>query len=326
MSIMNEQNHIIYHGKFAIKQLTREFTIDLMRHSYFLSARQRGDVLNHGLRYEMFKAVKLFPRATRLVAYDTEEKNAIGFLYLEENTNWLYTIEYVFVDPNYRKMGLGTKLVNYAITLAKEKRAKKINLNVYRTSRAIDLYKRLGFREIGNTLLAQSYLSQSALSRVVKRAIVGQGCLTKLSMRKRDQLFELETNSRRNREMLFSIFQRCMNQKWIDYFEVNSDNLINGSRHVWQPRFFKDVLINNSADSFALLFNLPFSHKATIEFYRIEDGNTPFILENLLRILVRRGISFAQISFVNPGDNVVSNWFKEKNMMIFNLVTMGKTL
>ena len=81
---IREQKCSILNEKVVITQLTPEFAVDLMKHSYFVSARQRGDVLNHGLRYEMLKAVKLIPRATRLVAYHIEEKRAIGFLYLEE--------------------------------------------------------------------------------------------------------------------------------------------------------------------------------------------------------------------------------------------------
>ena len=123
---MKETKSLILAKEIALTQLTPEFTIDLMKHSYFFSAKNRGDVLNHGLRYEMLKALKLMPRATRLVAYHTKEKTAIGFLYLEENTDWLYTIEYVFVDPKYRKRGLATKLLKYAMILAKEKGARRL--------------------------------------------------------------------------------------------------------------------------------------------------------------------------------------------------------
>jgi ribosomal protein S18 acetylase RimI-like enzyme len=317
----------VLNEKVIITGLTCEFATDLMKHSYFASARQRGDVLNHGLRYEMLKAVKLFPRATRLVAYHTEEKTAIGFLYLEENTDWLYTIEYVFVDQKYRKMGLATNLINYALMLARELGAKKVNLNVASSStKAIELYKKLGFRKIGQTFLVQGYLLGSAPLRLVKRTIMGQGCLTKLALKRKGLLFELETNSRKNRETLFGIYQRSMNQEWINFFEITPCNLINGSRHVWQPPFFRDALINELENSFALIFNLPFSSKATVELYGSSDSGVLSVLEDLLKILAKRGISFTQIALFNPINNAFSSLLEEKGMMTYEFVAMGQTL
>jgi ribosomal protein S18 acetylase RimI-like enzyme len=324
---MKGQNNLIRNGKVVITQLTRKFSDDLMKHSYFDSARRRGDVLNHGLSYGLLKAAKLIPRATRIVAYQTQEKRAIGFIYLEENTDWLYTIEYVFVDPKYRKMGLGTILLKYAMKLAKEKGAKKLNLNVDSNStRAIDLYRKLGFEKIGSTLLVQGYLKGSVTSRLIKRAIVGQGCLTRFAFEKKGQLYKLKTNLGRNREKLFGIYQRCMDQGWLDFFEINSRNLINGSRHVWQPPFFRDVVINDLGNSFALIFNLPFSSKATVELYGISNTLSLSMLQDLLKILDRRGISFVQITLFDSSANALSNWFEEKDMMTFHFVAMGKPL
>jgi ribosomal protein S18 acetylase RimI-like enzyme len=320
------KNTFVLNEKVIIIELTREFTTDLMKYSYFASARQRGDVLNHGLRYEMLKAVKLIPRATRLVAYHTEEKTAIGFLYLEENTDWLYTIEYIFSDPRYRKKGLATRLLSFAMMLAKEKGAKKVNLNVAADStKAIDLYNKLGFKEIGRTLLVQGFIIGSAPSRIIRRAIMGQGYLTKLAMGKTSRLFKLRTNSRKDRETLFRIYQHCVDQKWMDFFEINTNNLVNGSRHLWQPPFFRDVLINDLANSFALIFNSPFSSKATVELYSTSDAVIPSVLKDLLKILTNRGISFTQITLFNPSDNA-SNWLKEKDMKKFQFVGMGRKL
>ena len=313
--------------KVVITELTRQHTVDLMRASprYFLSARRRGDVLNHGLRYSTFKAVKLIPRATRLVAYHTEEKAAIGFLYLEENTDWLFTIEYVFVDQKYRRMGLATGLLNYALTLAKEKGARKVNLSVdVNSKRAIELYARLGFKEIGRTSLVQGYLPGSGPSRLIKRCIVGQGCLTRLALERKGHLFEVKTSSRRNRETLFGIYKRCMDQNWLDFFEINASNLTNGSRHVWQPPFFRDVVSNGLANSFALIFSIPFSGKATVELYNISDGGVQSVLEGLLNILANRGIAFTQITLFNPSDSVPTDWFEEKRMKRFEFEVMGR--
>jgi ribosomal protein S18 acetylase RimI-like enzyme len=328
MVAMKKQKKASFSEDIAITQLNRKFTADLMKHrDYFFSARQRGDVLNHGFRYEALKAIKLIPRATRLVAYQMEEKEAIGFLYLEENTDWLYTIEYVFVDPRYRKMGLATRLINYALKIAKEKGARKVNLNVdSKKTNAINLYRRLGFKKIGCTLLVQGYLSGPRISRLIKQFVAGQGCLTKLAIERKGNLLELETNFRKNKEILFGICQSLIGQDWKDFFEISANNLTKGSRHVWQPPFFKDVLINNLANSFALVFHSPFSSKATIELYAASKALLPSMVEELLKILANMGISFAQITLFNYSYNMLGRWFEEKKMMTFQFVTMGKTL
>ena len=324
---MKEQKPLFLAEKVELTQLTREFSFELMKYNYFMSARQRGDVLNHGLRYRILKAIKLIPRATRLVAYHTEEKTAIGFLYLEENTDWLYTIEYVFVDPNYRRMGLATKLINYAMMLARQKGARKVNLNVDANSKkAIDLYRKIGFEKIGATLLIQGYLSGSAPSRLIKRAVAGQGFLTKFALEKQGQLYTLKTNLRKNRETLLGICKRTVDQCWVKFFEINTGNLVNGSRHVWQPPFFRELLINDIANSYALIFNIPLSSKATVELYCTSEANISSILQELLKILTNRGVSFTQITLFNLGNIASSDWFEEKGMMTFQFVAMGKTL
>jgi GNAT superfamily N-acetyltransferase len=319
---MKEVNTQIFHNRVAILHLTRKLATDLMKHSDFAGS----DVLNQGLIYDILQSVHFRPRSTRLVAYHNGDKTAIGFLCLKENTDKLYLIEDVFVDPNYRKMGVANRLLNYATAFAKENGAKKIHLNVYTTNtNAINLYKKLGFIEIGRTIFGQGFLSGSAPSRVIKRVLIGQGFLTKLTLGKDSRLVELQTNSKKNRETLFSIYQRCMDQEVVDFFEINADNLINGSRHVWQPPFFKNVLINHLGNSFALIFNCPFSYKASVELYSTSNAVIPSMLDDLLNTLANRGIAFTQITLFNP-NNTISNWFKEKRMMIFQFVVMGKNL
>jgi ribosomal protein S18 acetylase RimI-like enzyme len=324
---MKEQNAAILNEKVTITQLTPEFVTQLMKHRFFVSARQRGDVLSFGLVYGILQGVELIPRSTRLVAYHTDEQTAIGFLYLEENTDQLYTIEYVFVDPKYRKLGLATRLLKHAMFIAKEKGSRKINLNVdINSKKTINLYRKLGFRKIGYNMLVQKFLPGSSPSRLVRRAFFGQGCLTKLALRRKSRLFELNTNLRKNRETLFRIYKQCMDREWIDFFEITASNLVNGSRHVWQPPFFRNVLINDLANTFALIFNLPFSSKATVELYSTSNAIIPSVLEDLLKTLINRGVSFVQIRFFNLGDKVTSKWFEEKGMMIFKSVALGKEL
>ena len=320
---MKESNYQVFHDKVSIVELTRELASDLMRHNYYFGG---SDVLKQGLTYDILQSLQLLPRSTRLVAYHNEDKTAIGFLCLKRNTDKIYSIEKVFVHSGYRKMGVATRLLNYAICLAKRKGARKLSLNVYPTlTDAINLYKRLGFSEISRSILGQGYISGSSVSRLIKLTIRGQGGLTRLSLGKEERLVEVKTNSKRNRETLFRIYQNSVEQKLIDFFEINPDNLINGSRSFWQPPFFKDALINDSSNSFALIFNTPFSSKTTVELYAASNAPIQCMLEDLLEILAKRGSSLTQILLFNPNTEV-RDWFRKKNMTTFDFVVMGAKL
>lgn len=106
-----------------------------------------------------------------MVALDKEEKTAIGFICLERTTNSLSLIKYLFVHPMYGKMGLAKKLLSSALVLEKETGAKKVNLNVYPNSmNAISLYKKIGFREAGQSLFAQGSVLGANPNRILKCA------------------------------------------------------------------------------------------------------------------------------------------------------------
>jgi GNAT superfamily N-acetyltransferase len=67
-----------------------------------------------------FNPVKLLPQATRLIAYDAEERKLLVHLH-RGDTSTLYSIKYVFVDPEYRKLGIASRLLINAFAIAKEK-------------------------------------------------------------------------------------------------------------------------------------------------------------------------------------------------------------
>ena len=161
---------------------------------------------------------------------------------------------------------------------------------------AINLYKKCGFKEIGRTFIGQGYPIGFNRFRVIKRVVIGHGFLTKLTLGKDSRLIELQTNIKKNRETLFRICQRCMDQGWIDFFEIDADNLIKGSGRVWHSPFFRNILINDSFNSFAIIFNYPFSHKATVEVYSTSNTFIPTMLDNIMKTLSNRGIPFAQIT------------------------------
>jgi len=323
---MNAQKSQIIQDKVIIKRLTRKFASDLI--PLFKSNSEDTSVLYQGLIYDILKSVRLLPHATKLVAYHVEEKTAIGFITLEENTKTLLSIKDVFVDPRYRKMGIASGLLDYAITLAKEKGGKKLNLNVESTkTNVIELYKKLGFREIGHTLLVQGFLSGFSRSKVIKRAIFGRRLSRTDALEKKSLFFETRMNSKRNRESFFDIYQRCMTKDWLDFFEINSNNVVYGSRHVWQPPLFKDALISNSKDSFVLVFNQPYPPRpcTIVELYRDPDVAILPVLEDLLVTLSDRGTGFTQLWLFGQTDDIPSKWFEEKAMVTFSFISMGKT-
>jgi ribosomal protein S18 acetylase RimI-like enzyme len=319
---MKELNIQVFQDKISIMQLTRKLANDLIKQSDFAGT----DVLDQGLIHRILQSICFRPRSVKLVAYHNDDKTAIGFIGLKENTDTHYLIEDVLVDPKYRNMGVATRLLNYAITLAKERGAGSVNLDVGRTNtNAINLYKKCGFKEIGRTFIGQGYPIGFNRFRVIKRTVIGHGFLTKLTLGKDSRLIELQTNTKKNRETLFRICQRCMDQGWINFFEIDATNLIKGSGRVWHPPFFRNILINDSFNSFAIIFNYPFSHKATVEVYSTSNTLIPTMLDNLMKTLANRGIPFAQITVFNP-NNTVFNWFRDKRMLTFQLITMGKKL
>lgn len=306
----------------SILPLTRKFAADLAKQSCFT----HSDVLDQGLTHNILQSIHFRPRSTKLAAYNRADKKAIGFIALKENTAKHYLIEDVLVDPNYRNKGIATKLLNHATTLAERKGANIVSLDVERTNtKAISLYRKSGFREIGRTIIGQKYASGFNRFRAMKRSILGHGFLTKLTMGRDSQLIELNTNSKKNREKLFCIYRKSMTKDWIDFFGIDADNLTNGSGRVWQPPFFRNILANKSFHSFALIFHYPFYHKAAIEAYSTSDAFIPALLEEVLKTIANRGIPFTQITTFNTS-NAISNWLKDKKMMTFELMTMGKNL
>jgi putative acetyltransferase len=75
----------------------------------------------------------------------------IATLYLQPYRTLAHQCEFgIIVGENYRKMGIGTYLMNSIMHLAKEKfKIELIHLQTYAENPAIKLYKRFGFKEFG---------------------------------------------------------------------------------------------------------------------------------------------------------------------------------
>jgi len=173
--------------------------------------------------------------------------------------------------------------------------------------------------------LELGYPSNYKPIETMRRFIFGQGNLAYIGVEKESRLSELQATLE-NRKKIFEIYKLCMDQQWIDFFEIDSDTLVNGSRHVWQPSFFRNILINNLGNSFALMFNRPFSNKVNVEVYTTSFEILPSVLKDIIRILSKRGFPFVQIWLFHPNSNVSFNLFEKKGFKTFSFVGMGKTL
>ena len=72
------------------------------------------------------------------------QNNCIGFLSLREQSDYLY-IETLQLIQQYRRQGIGTKLLQLVEDLAKDKTKDKIRLRVINGNPALSLYRRNGF-------------------------------------------------------------------------------------------------------------------------------------------------------------------------------------
>ncbi len=117
-----------------------------------------------------------------------------------------------------------------------------------------------------------------------------------------------------------------MNQKLIDFFELDADNVMNGYSRFCQPFFLKDVFINELGNSYALIFNRPFFSNATVELGGTSNEAIPSLMDELFKILHKRGMSYVCMTVFNTSDPTYSRWFKEKHFQVFNFTMMGINL
>jgi ribosomal protein S18 acetylase RimI-like enzyme len=75
--------------------------------------------------------------------------NPCGFLSIEDHPDHIYVNEIVLA-PQFQGRGIGSRLLNEAMQRGRETRS-PLRLQVLRENRAIELYRRLGFKECGAT-------------------------------------------------------------------------------------------------------------------------------------------------------------------------------
>lgn len=264
---------------------------------------------NYSLKDQIFRAVNLSPHQLSLVAFHAGKKRAIGFLSLVVHTQTLYSVRYIFTDPNFRRMGVASRLINYALILAKKRHAKKVFLTTDRISDATRLYQKLGFKKI-----------------IEASVLKAEGCASIIPSKTKGQLIRLQTRSYKNKNLLFKIYQQSMGQDWIDFFETNRDNLLNGHSQDFQNFFSKTVFTNDSKDFFAIVFSLPLLRTATAELYSISDALFPKMLEALMKNLLDRGITYVKLLLFNINDSTCFNFLEENQFYPYQGIYMGRSL
>ena len=86
------------------------------------------------------------PDQFEIVLYDG---NPCGFLSIEDRPDHIYVSEIVIV-PQFQGRGIGSRLLNEEMQRGRETKS-PLRLQVLRENRAIELYRRLGFKECGTT-------------------------------------------------------------------------------------------------------------------------------------------------------------------------------
>ena len=96
------------------------------------------------------------------VAYVYEENNIVkGFMTIgdcrdEDKTNKTFELWSLYIDPLFQRQHIGTKLMEYCITDAKNKEKQEIILWVLEKNKdAINFYNKLGFQFDGSTKILE---------------------------------------------------------------------------------------------------------------------------------------------------------------------------
>ena len=115
-----------------------------------------GDLLIDPMsqRVDLYEyAEKWLKYADILIAKDSELIVGIMVVYANDRETWNAHVLLISVLTSYQSRGIGRKLCNKAFTFAKNQGMTHVSLFVHRDNpNAINLYKSLGFKEIGRKL------------------------------------------------------------------------------------------------------------------------------------------------------------------------------
>ena len=303
---MNETYATFINEKIAIRQLIPSDVNDLLKTGFIYKL-----VLDQALGNRIRKMVGLMPHTISLVAYHVKEKRALGFLSLVEHTSSIYSIKYLFTDPNLRHLGIATGLLNYSVSLARERGGKKVYLNANSSeSSLVDFYAKRGFGLIIDNSMVW----------------VG-GSPVKLRTVRENRLTSVNVGLKTSNDYLFSIYEKIMGKTWIDFFNIKTNNLINGFSQDYRQFFFsKYVFITDSADLLVLVYKIPMQSNGFVELYAASDTIIPSVIGDLSEILCNIGMKYAKITAFNLNGTEFFDLLKKLGFDPFQAKILGKSL
>lgn len=84
------------------------------------------------------------------MARDRKSDRVVGFVCGRYKGRWYaetWSVAFICVRPEYQNRGIGAKLINTVLALAKSKNAKFVFLSVKRNNQdALELYEKIGFK------------------------------------------------------------------------------------------------------------------------------------------------------------------------------------
>ena len=303
---LNEKRPLFKEREIIFRQL-EDKDIDPLITAGFSHHKSR---LKQSLINKIFQRLRFKPFVMGLVAYHTQEKQAIGFLQLNRHSKWLYSIKFAFTNPAFRKKGVGSGLFNFAFSQARAKGGRKIFLNVdpILTS-SINLYKKLGFNILD------------------KRYEVWARILNPNSVIQHERYVNpVNINFTLSRNHLLSVWKRCVSHEWIGFFETNCNSLIHGFSGDFRHGFLKKAFVNNSKNSFALVFKRPILKNMLVELFVPNDLELLHMLNGLIRMFQNKGLTEIDLKVFNVKNDSCIQLLKEKGFYVYHSLCMGKSL
>lgn len=305
---MNDEKISFVNQNIIIRKLKSSDSPDLINAGFPFGY----EVLRSSLPTSILQAINIAPRETRLVAYHTSKKLAIGYLSLVEHSKLLYSIRYVFSSPTFRQKGVATGLINYALNFAEKKGGERVFLtsDTDPLSIASNLYRKLGFKTLS-----------------VNPVLIGNGNTSNFQLDKERNSLKLHRFLKiENKNEIFNIEKRSLSKDMINFFEINNTNFINGISQNYQHFFFKNVFIADLAKSFALVFNRPLMHEATAELYGQSPSFFPDMIIAINKVLYDRGIKYLKIYLFNAKDEISHTLLENRKFYPYKSMYMGRFL
>lgn len=302
---MINENELQKNEKITIRKIKRTDVDSLLAAGFHFGKNK----INYPLISRIRQYTGLSLKQKGFVAYNVDDKSAAGFLSLTEHTSSLQSIRYVFINPAFRRRGIATELVTFAISFAKKRGVKKIFLTSSPSGGATELYKKIGFRQIVNST-----------------EVWGGGKTPKISNEVIGNLIPLDSRLKTDQNLLFKIYKHRMGKNWINFFENNARNLFYGYSQEFKSFFYRSAYVNKQNDSVVIMFKRPMSHLVNAELYVANDSQIKALFREVMKLFKQKGIIYSKITVFNVNNNDCSDLLKRNNFYPYTTIFMGKLL